>query len=99
MPPRPVLEAGPSLRSWQRRALVEYLRRRAEDFLAVATPGAGKTTFALRVAAELLADGDRKSTRLNSSHGSISYAVFCVKNTRWRTSSYPGGDKEGVPWR
>jgi superfamily II DNA or RNA helicase len=37
--------------------LVEYLRRRAEDFLAVATPGAGKTTFALRIAAELLADG------------------------------------------
>src|SRR5438128_8966885 len=33
----------------------------------------------------LLADGararrtDRKSTRLNSSHGSISYAVFCLK--------------------
>src|SRR2546429_6224000 len=23
--------------------------------------------------------GDRKSTRLNSSHGYISYAVFCVK--------------------
>src|SRR5207245_7081816 len=23
---------------------------------------------------------DRKSTRLNSSHGSISYAVFCLKN-------------------
>jgi superfamily II DNA or RNA helicase len=45
------------LRSWQRRALVEYLRRRDEDFLAVATPGAGKTTFALRIAAELLADG------------------------------------------
>src|SRR5690606_37284866 len=48
-------EAFGPLRSWQRRALVEYLRRRAEDFLAVATPGAGKTTFALRVAAELLA--------------------------------------------
>ncbi len=29
---------------------------RPRDFLAVATPGAGKTTFALRVAAELLAD-------------------------------------------
>jgi superfamily II DNA or RNA helicase len=57
MPPRPVPEASPNLRSWQRRALVEYLRRRSEDFLAVATPGAGKTTFALRVAAELLADG------------------------------------------
>ncbi len=36
---------------------MEYLRRRSEDFMAVATPGAGKTTFALRIAAELLADG------------------------------------------
>src|SRR5205809_5080732 len=26
-----------------------------------------------------LEDGDRKSTRLNSSHGYISYAVFCLK--------------------
>jgi superfamily II DNA or RNA helicase len=50
-------ESFPSLRAWQRRALVEYLRRRSEDFMAVATPGAGKTTFALRIAAELLADG------------------------------------------
>ncbi len=57
MPPRPAPESGPNLRGWQRRALVEYLRRRGEDFLAVATPGAGKTTFALRIAAELLADG------------------------------------------
>jgi len=56
-PPRPVLDAFPPLRAWQRRALVEYLRRRDEDYLAVATPGAGKTTFALRIAAELLADG------------------------------------------
>src|SRR5207245_11762719 len=24
-------------------------------------------------------NGDRKSTRLNSSHGSITYAVFCLK--------------------
>src|SRR5438477_9874258 len=56
MPPRPVLDAFPPLRAWQRRSLVEYLRRRDADFLAVATPGAGKTTFALRIAAELLAD-------------------------------------------
>src|SRR5689334_23723209 len=26
---------------------------------------------------------DRKSTRLNSSHSSISYAVFCLKKKRW----------------
>src|SRR6266852_8529093 len=27
--------------------------------------------------------GDRKSTRLNSSHGSISYAVFCLKKKNY----------------
>src|SRR5207245_3280531 len=26
--------------------------------------------------------GDRKSTRLNSSHGSISYAVFCLQKKK-----------------
>src|SRR3712207_8476338 len=34
---------------------------------------ADKIVFALR---------DRKSTRLNSSHANISYAVFCLKKTR-----------------
>src|SRR5207245_6679892 len=34
--------------------------------------------------------GDRKSTRLNSSHGSISYAVFCLtKKTSPLSRSYP----------
>src|SRR3712207_8508249 len=28
------------------------------------------------------ANGDRKSTRLNSSHANISYAVFCLKKKR-----------------
>ena len=45
-----------ALRGWQRRALVRYLGAKPKDFLAVATPGSGKTTFALRVAAELLAE-------------------------------------------
>lgn len=44
-----------ALRGWQRRALVKYLAGQPRDFLAVATPGSGKTTFALRVAAELVA--------------------------------------------
>ncbi len=52
----PPPETAP-LRSWQRTALVSYLRSNPRDFLAVATPGAGKTTFALRIAAELLATG------------------------------------------
>jgi superfamily II DNA or RNA helicase len=42
------------LRAWQQSALEEYKRREPRDFLAVATPGAGKTTFALRIATELL---------------------------------------------
>ncbi len=44
-----------SLRAWQREALGEYFRQSRRDFLVVATPGAGKTAYALTVAAELLA--------------------------------------------
>src|SRR5438309_8599186 len=42
---------------------------RAERFALVPTMGA-------------LHEGDRKSTRLNSSHSSISYAVFCLKKKK-----------------
>jgi superfamily II DNA or RNA helicase len=54
--PDPAVPPGRPLRAWQRSALARYLAARPRDFLAVATPGAGKTAFALRVAAELLAD-------------------------------------------
>jgi superfamily II DNA or RNA helicase len=37
--------------------LVKYLAAKPRDFLAVATPGSGKTTFALRIVAELLGEG------------------------------------------
>jgi superfamily II DNA or RNA helicase len=43
------------LRGWQKDAYHEYFRQPRRDFLLVATPGAGKTTYALTVAAELLA--------------------------------------------
>ncbi|MCU1474980.1 DEAD/DEAH box helicase [Amnibacterium sp.] len=46
-----------SLRRWQEEALAAYFEREPRDFLAAATPGAGKTTFALRLAKELLARG------------------------------------------
>src|SRR3712207_7684120 len=32
---------------------------------------------------------DRKSTRLNSSHANISYAVFCLKKKKYLTNSSP----------
>jgi superfamily II DNA or RNA helicase len=44
-----------SLRGWQKDAYHEYFRLPRRDFLLVATPGAGKTTYALTIAAELLA--------------------------------------------
>lgn len=43
-----------NLRAWQAAALSEYRRREPKDFLTVATPGAGKTSFALTLAADLL---------------------------------------------
>src|SRR5438128_6571800 len=35
---------------------------------------------------------DRKSTRLNSSHGSISYAVFCLKKKKQERTNVNGVD-------
>src|SRR2546427_3506187 len=35
--------------------------------------------LALQEGGKVLTGGDRKSTRLNSSHSQISYAVFCLK--------------------
>ncbi len=48
----------PVLRSWQQDAYRRYFDVGGRDFLLVATPGAGKTTLALTVAAELLARGE-----------------------------------------
>src|SRR5712675_3059488 len=38
--------------------------------------------------------GDRKSTRLNSSHGYISYAVFCLKKKKKKKNTYLSKNKE-----
>jgi superfamily II DNA or RNA helicase len=53
-PERAAWGTAPSLRAWQSAAMQQYFTEQPRDFLAVATPGAGKTTFALSVAAELL---------------------------------------------
>ena len=54
-PERAARGTADRLRAWQAEALDEYFATEPRDFLAAATPGAGKTTFALRLAAELLA--------------------------------------------
>jgi superfamily II DNA or RNA helicase len=43
-----------ALRAWQQAAMESYVEKQPRDFLAVATPGAGKTTFALTLASYLL---------------------------------------------
>ncbi|TFV45087.1 DEAD/DEAH box helicase [Blastococcus sp. TF02A-35] len=45
---------GRPLRAWQQAALSQYEEQSPKDFLVTATPGAGKTTFALSLAARLL---------------------------------------------
>src|SRR2546422_7939048 len=49
----------------------------AGEFVAPTTPV--EEALAEIFAGLLRVDRDRKSTRLNSSHGYISYAVFCLK--------------------
>src|SRR5437870_8187106 len=39
-------------------------------------------------------NGDRKSTRLNSSHVAISYAVFCLKKKKKKKKKQKRGKKE-----
>ena len=56
-PRRAAWGTASKLRVWQADALAQYLRSTPRDFLAVATPGAGKTTYALRIATELLSMG------------------------------------------
>jgi len=45
---------GTRLRAWQREALAKYQTEPRRDFLVTATPGSGKTTFALSLAVDLL---------------------------------------------
>src|SRR5258707_3058623 len=53
--------------------------------------GVGQLPLKLRVRAVFVRchkDGDRKSTRLNSSHANISYAVFCLKKKKDRDRTH-----------
>jgi superfamily II DNA or RNA helicase len=54
-PERAARGTASALRAWQAEALDAYFEKEPRDFLAAATPGAGKTTFALRLATELIA--------------------------------------------
>src|SRR5438128_8764907 len=53
-----------------------------EDVTAKHPVTPGELLPARELEGDLLLALDRKSTRLNSSHGSISYAVFCLKKKK-----------------
>src|SRR5262245_63923656 len=65
----------------QRLAEVEELKHRRN----AASEEIGRLKKAGQDASPLLAEIDRKSTRLNSSHLGISYAVFCLKKKKKTT--------------
>src|SRR5437868_9039338 len=68
------------------------LRGGAGDFVAVFPEGSGSAralaNFLSAFDRKLANARDRKSTRLNSSHVSISYAVFCLKKKRKKLSRH-----------
>src|SRR2546422_7832828 len=92
-PPRSTLFPYTTLfRSAQGVPRIEWIERREATAplycrgMVAARRGGGREGFA--GAAEALGEAsaldirDRKSTRLNSSHGYISYAVFCLKKKK-----------------
>src|SRR5882724_2164815 len=75
---------GTSLYDWVPAPVAEAMRQGVAEVIRTRQPGLveqptsalmGGRWFARRIAPVI--EGDRKSTRLNSSHLGISYAVFC----------------------
>src|SRR2546427_8413075 len=55
--------------------------------------GAGGQEFVVR---HRIQQQDRKSTRLNSSHSQISYAVFCLKKKKKKTNSKKSQQEDDI---
>src|SRR5207245_6009560 len=100
---------APSFAGGERVLLLLY--RRGDGSFAVNDLQLGAFHFVkgllLRDEAELVGwdpDGqvheeDRKSTRLNSSHGSISYAVFCLKKKKDKSINKPMANESVITQR
>ena len=73
------------LREWQQQAKEDFLSCGKPDFLLAATPGAGKTTFALDLARDLLAAGQ------------IERVMVVVPSDTLRQQWADHGDEFGVP--
>src|SRR3712207_8354418 len=86
-PPRSTLFPYTTLfRSMPEKAKRTAVRKVAVRAAALKTPTGAPAANAprIRIADQLLRYcADRKSTRLNSSHANISYAVFCLKKKKY----------------
>src|SRR5688572_31591507 len=74
------------------RAELDGVRQQAGDHLTEARPVPPPVQRPIHPQADLRpqrAGRDRKSTRLNSSHSQISYAVFCLKKKKTHTAAMP----------
>src|SRR2546422_6673949 len=67
-------ERGKSIDINKVKEVVRAIRR-----VMIQAKATAKAVAAARIMERAMARADRKSTRLNSSHGYISYAVFCLK--------------------
>jgi superfamily II DNA or RNA helicase len=91
------------LRPWQKAALERFEQRQGADFLAVATPGAGKTTFALTAARRWLADHpDRRLVVVTpTAHLKTQWAAAALRlgldlEVGWSPSEPLASDMHGV---
>src|SRR3712207_8684123 len=91
-PPRSTLFPYTTLFRSQK-AIAERIRAEDADYLLVLKANHGRAFEAVPCAgtssapASAAARADRKSTRLNSSHANISYAVFCLKKKKINSNS------------
>src|SRR3712207_6853618 len=66
------------------RRTIGTLKMTASDLTATERTGTVRAAITASENSILLGTLDRKSTRLNSSHANISYAVFCLKKKKTR---------------
>ncbi|MEQ1737646.1 MAG: DEAD/DEAH box helicase family protein, partial [Rhodoglobus sp.] len=96
-PERAARGTADKLRAWQAEALDSYFEREPRDFLTAATPGAGKTTFALRLAVELIARRvvDRVTVVAPTEHLKRQWADAAARVGLRLNPAYSNGDGYG----